>query len=140
MTTTTPETLSIRTVIDHARGRGVTFAATRDGTGQLTVRWTPPRALTRDESRLLFRAGASALAALLDTDASTHTNGDRTVPRRNQPSKRRSRPLLEVQATPTTMTTEQMARALVKSGRARVAILDSNRSSIRSHTDDEGDN
>lgn len=71
MTTPTADSLTIRTVIDDARRRGVIFATTSDETGTLTVRWQPPRSLTREESRSLFNAGAAALADLLDTDEGT---------------------------------------------------------------------
>lgn len=67
MTSAASDTLAVRSVFDRARGRGVTFVSSRDETGTLSIRWTPPRALDVDERRVILKAGAAVLAALLDT-------------------------------------------------------------------------
>jgi hypothetical protein len=66
-TDTTTTDLTVKTVIDNARQRGVVFVTTTDQTGTLTIKWSPPRAITSDEARILFRAGTTALAELLTT-------------------------------------------------------------------------
>lgn len=62
----TTDDLTITTVIDAARRRGVVFVTTTDDVGTLTIRWQPPRSLTADERRVLLAAGATALANLIN--------------------------------------------------------------------------
>lgn len=59
--------MSVDTVINRARRNGVIFVTTTDQIGNLTIKWSPPRAITSDEARVLFRAGTTALAQLLTT-------------------------------------------------------------------------